>query len=481
MAIAAWLSGEVGIMTPSRADDPVRPSIESGREALSEGDRLADADKPNDAQLSYQRAFEAILPVMRGLDFKQSVKHDITKREKLRDRLLQELDEDRTPEELRGEALSLVAFGLWPSDLDYKETMVRVYTEEIAAFYDPKSKTMHMIQESETKAPERPKGLLDFLNPKPAGFDKDGHKTVIAHELTHALADQHYDIDRMQKGAKGDDDRTLALTALIEGEAMLTMLAAQSEDYRGTRVIEIPARDLDRTFSLLAPFMPAMSGQAVRKAPPILSQGMIFPYLKGLVFCAHLGNGSGWSAIDAAYRDPPISTEQILHPERYLGDRDAPVKIELGEFDDIGDWKCVYQNVMGEFQTGVLLRRFGGRAAAAGWDGDEYAALRSPGGRLALVWRTTWDTEDDAREFFRSYARYQADRHHLDDPFADVAEPDAVVSVRREHTGAQFEIACRGKDVSVVEGFAPEVSARLLERAFAAPAREKSSTGGAAR
>ena len=116
--------------------------------------------------------------------------------------------------------------------------------------------------------------FLERLMGKTGGFDKDENKTVIAHELTHALADQHYDLDAMQTAAKGDDDRLLALTALIEGEATLTMLGAQMDDWSGEKVAKLPADSLDRTFRILGPFLNLAGGASMRKAPPIVAETM---------------------------------------------------------------------------------------------------------------------------------------------------------------------------------------------------------------
>ena len=138
---------------------------------------------------------------------------------------------------------------------------------------------------------------------------------------------------------------------------------------------------------------------------------MIFPYLRGMVFCAKLTNDGGWKAIDEAYRNPPLSTEQILHPEKYRAKPDPPTidrprqarsPARAGRSWAGTSWaRC---------RLGVLLRRHGGKAAAAGWDGDRYAVFEGPDEKLGLVWLSTWDSEDDAREFAQAYARYQTRR-----------------------------------------------------------------------
>jgi hypothetical protein len=451
---------------PARADEP-KSDVEAGTALLKEGDAAADRGETTEAVIRYKRAFEKILPAMRKIPFKHEVKRDVTARENLRAMLIKEIDADMTPAEFRAGELGMKALGLLPPEFDLKEAMVKVYSEEIAAFYDPKTKTMHLIKEPEEKAKKAPT-FLERLLGKTGGFDKDENKTVIAHELTHALADQNYDIDAMQKLVKHDDDRDLALSALIEGEATLTMTGAQMNDWTGTKVRDIPAASLDRVFSFLIPLMPMAGGKALREAPVILSETMIFPYLRGLVFCARLTNDGGWDALDRAYRNPPQSTEQILHPEKYLAKPDPPQSVGLGKLEPGGGWKEVGQNVVGEMQLAVMLRRHGGKNAAAGWDGDRYAVFEGPKGRLGLVWFTTWDTEDDAREFHKGYAQFQTTKLG-----AGVDQPEAFpASLRRPHEGRIYAVEQRGSDVVVVEGFSADRTDSLVEAALKATKRE---------
>jgi hypothetical protein len=451
--------------TSGRADDP-ESGVADGKRLLKEGNELADQGQTTDAVLRYKQAFERLLPAMRKLPFRHEVRRDVTEREKLKDVLLAEFEADMTPEQFRASEQGMKALGFVPRDLDLKAVLVKVYSEEIAAFYDPRTKTMHLIKEPETK---KGPSFLERLLGKTGGFDKEENQTVIAHELTHALADQHYDLKAMQDAVKDDDDQDLALSALIEGEATLTMMGAQMDDWEGKAISRLPAEDLDRTFSILGSFLPMMGGQSLRSSPAILRESMMFPYIRGLVFCAKLTNDGDWKAIDDAYRRPPLSTEQILHPEKYAARPDPPTAIHLGTLD-VGDgWKELGRNVVGEFQLATLLRRHGGRKAAAGWDGDRFAVFEGPEGRLGLVWQTTWDTEDDAREFARSYARFQTGK------LGEGAEqPDEMRDhLSRDHDGACFAIERRGADVAVVEGFPADDTSRLLEAAFAARKSEK--------
>ena len=180
---------------PGRGDE-IDAAMKAGTKLLAEGDRLADEGKPGEAVIRYKSAFEQLLPRLRKIPFKHEVKRDVTKREQLKAMLLKEFEEDQTPEEFHANEMAMKAFGLVPRSLDLKSLLVQVYSEEIAAFYDPKTKTMHLIEEPEAKTKAKPT-LLERLFGKTGGFDKDENKTVIAHELTHALADQHYDLDKL--------------------------------------------------------------------------------------------------------------------------------------------------------------------------------------------------------------------------------------------------------------------------------------------
>ncbi len=449
------------------AADPPKSAIPAGKRLLSEGDALANQGKTTEAEIRYQEAMETLLPGIRRLNFKHPVKRDVTERKELRNVLIKEIEEEQTPEEARGEELALKAFGFIPKDMNYQETIVQVYTEEIGAFYDPRTKTMHLIKEDEGgRAP----GLLERLLGKTSGFDKDQSKTVIAHELTHALADQHFGLDAMLKSVHKDGDRELALTALIEGEATLVMIGAQLEDWNGRETAELPADRLGRIFSFLMPLLRFSSGDALRKAPPVIAESMLFPYLRGLVFCAHLTNKGGWQELDKAYLAPPLSTEQILHPEKYQGSPDPPMAIEFGPLDPGADWNEVDRDTVGELQTSVLLRNHNGTSAAAGWDGDRYVVFEGPKGRLGLVWLTTWDSEDEAREFARSYIRFQTNKLSKD----AINPENDVDSLRRTSDGSVFAVERRGADVAIVEGFPTEdLTAHLLAEAFRARKSEK--------
>lgn len=459
------------VAPPAPAAEP-NPDVKAGVKLLEEGDGQADGGKYQDAESRYEDAFEMILPSIRKLPFTSKVKRAVTKREQMKDLLIEEFESEATPEEFRANEASLKAFGLVDRGLDLKELLLSVYSEEIAAFYDPRTKTMHLIQEDEAKFKREP-SFFERLLGKTAGFDKGERKTVIAHELTHALADQHFNIDAMQQAAKKNDDRALAVSALVEGEATLTMMGAGIDDWDGSQIVKLRAEDLDRMFSLASPFISFLGGSdALKKSPPIISESMIFPYIRGLIFCAKLVNAGGWKAVDDAYRNPPLSTEQILHPEKFRAEPDHPTTIDLGAVAPGGEWKELGRNVLGEMQLSVLLRNHGGKSAAAGWDGDCYAVFENPAHDLALVWLSTWDSEKDAAEFSRGYLDYQSDRFG----FGSAKSGADTLALTRSRAGAAFALERRGTDVAVVEGFPPETAARLLDVVFKSTKTEMKET-----
>jgi hypothetical protein len=502
-AIAALLTGFLSVwIAPARADEKaIRPAnpemIAAGKELLADGDKLADDGKYDEAALTYKAAFEKLLPGMRKLEFKRPVGGKVIPRNELRDILAKMEDQETPPEKVRAEETGIKALGLIPDDTDLRQLMLRLQTEEVAGFYDPKTQTMHLIKEPPPEPGKQKKqGLFGkvFGTGKSKGFDKDETKVVLAHEMTHALADQHFDLNAMYKAAEGDADRQMALSALVEGEATLMMIGASREDWDGRTTTQMPAGRMSFMLGVITPMLGFTAGPAFREAPPALSEQMTFPYLRGFVLCARITNEGGWDALDAAYRKPPLSTEQVIHPEKYFGEGpdkwpDMPVAIDLGELkpgggdggpNKAGAWKEAERDTLGELTISIMLRDHHGKAAAAGWGGDTYAAFEGPAGRLGLVWLTTWDTEADAREFARYYTQYQTAKFAAKgkakgkDGAGGVPAPDAFTdSVRREHDGAVLVVELRGKDVAVVEGFDAAATDALVDAAFKAKKTEK--------
>jgi len=454
-------------LAAAAAQDPpeLARQVSAGLEMIRAGDTLADAGKYNEAQIRYHEAMEQILPSVRDLPFRHPVKRDETPREQLGKVLVDEWEKEVTPEKFRRDEATWKSLGLIPADFDLKAAYVKLLSEEVAAFYDPKTKTMHLIREPENgeaaqaRDAAKPKGLLELIMGPQPKFDKEGSRIVIAHELTHALGDQHFDLDAMLTAVKHDDDAALALSALIEGDATLTMMAVAQADWTGTQIVDMPAQGLSRLVRWFGPFLPMMGGTTARNSPPVMYQSLLFPYVNGLVFCANLTNAGGWPALDAAYKNPPLSTEQILHPEKYAGPlADPPTAIDLGTIRTPEGWTDLGRNCIGELTMRILLARHGGNAAAAGWDGDTIAlfAGKDDPKRLGMIWLTTWDTEDDASHFAASLQKY------FSPPDAPAAEIVNGPEPKHRPIPDGF-VRTSGKDVLIVRGFDAETAKTLAD------------------
>jgi hypothetical protein len=253
------------------------------------------------------------------------------------------------------------------------------------------------------------------------------------------------------------DDQALAVTALYEGDAM-----AGSLDY----LLANPGLAARLAFAV----EPASA--ALDQAPPVLAIWLIFPYVQGQEFVTALRADGGWAAVDAAYADLPASTEQILHPEKYLA-RDEPTAVTLPAPTVLGDgWTVVDENNVGELQTAILLAELapgegvnglmgtinlprGARQAAAGWDGDRYS-LWSDGAAEVLVWRSVWDSAEEATEFAR--ALQTREERRFGGLFAGDTAGDLTM-VAGDHA---LRIVQDGTDVRYVLAPTPELAEQAL-------------------
>jgi len=221
---------------------------------------------------------------------------------------------------------------------------------------------------------------------------------TLSHELTHALQDQHYNLLSLDERARTLDAH-LAVLSLIEGDATLSMSFYA--------VGNLSQHDVDEMISRAAQFKP----DQLLNVPPAITRMTLFPYEAGLRFVQTLyGQTRDWRLVNTAYGVPPLSTEQILHVEKYLTEPDVPLPVALPALDDVmgGSWKEVTRGVLGEFLMGLHLEPELSRAEAsqsvAGWGGDSYSLLTDHLGRRLLVLRSVWDTRADAQEFFNAYA-----------------------------------------------------------------------------
>jgi hypothetical protein len=424
-------------------DKAPQPSEAEAEKLLVDGDRLADQSDYNGALERYTEAYHTIVSGIRGQRFSARVLPSLLTRQELGQEMLKMVEDEFTPEELALMDATFKVFGLVPPEVKSAELLTRLLTEEVAGFYDPKKKRMVLIREN--GAAKEP-GFFERLLGAKASFDKAEQKTTLAHEMTHALQDQLYDLQALQKRVEKDDDQSLALAALVEGDATLVMYAEMDE---GSDITQTDPEIIRSTLSLMTWLLPVAGGPTMRKAPAIFRDSLIFPYFQGLVFCLSIAGKDGWEGVHAAYADPPASTEQILHPEKYnRPERDEPQAVTLPPLDGaVGKrWQHVGGNCLGEFQTRVMLKQVkSGGEAAAGWDGDRYEVFRRTGGELAIVFVSVWDSQQDAEQFAKAYAEYRQ-------------------AVPAPHGKGADHIAAHGDQVWVIEGFSKRETGKIAQQ-----------------
>jgi PKD repeat protein len=313
----------------------------------------------------------------RGLPFLEEVNWHFMTQEEYREGIITEFasetDEINTTQELWS-FLDLMGQGQ-----DLYGILVNLYSEGTAGFYDYELKELYVISSAEEMGPVE--------------------KVTFAHEYAHALQDQHFDLGSFLPSPEGDSDVYVAAQSLMEGDAEFL----QWVYYWGSLDdAERVAYDQE---------MAEYDGSAFEAAPQILQEQFLFPYTSGADFVAALWQEGGWDAVNQAYSDPPQSTEQILHPEKYFN-RDEPQAVSMPDLASaLGTgWTQLDSDIMGELGMKVYLEAFVDTeeaAAAAGWDGDRYVFLKDAEGKRVLALSSVWDSVWDASEFFNTYIDYR--------------------------------------------------------------------------
>jgi len=369
---------------------------------------------------------------LRELSILRSVKSGAQSRSQIERMVIRNLDTDTTPAEMHAAEVVLKVFGLAPQNFAYRSFLIKLLTEQVAGYYDPKVQQFY---------------LADWI-------DLEGQKPVMAHELTHALQDQHFNLKRFEHWPKGDSDAQLAAHTLVEGDATLAMKLYMEKNPLVTFA-----------------FLRSLRGQGdtmeqYKQAPRALRESLLFPYQEGSEWAEQLYKRGGWETVSRAFKKLPQSTEQILHAEKYFS-YEAPQKVELPDLKSVlgPTWKKIDDDVNGEWGTYLVLDEFLNDAtvskqASAGWGGDHFALYEtSKPNEFFVAQLTAWDTPLDAREFFDAYAKRTAKR------YADAQELKSTgdrVEWQTSNGGVALEL--RGSRVAIVEGFPSSMDANTLLR-----------------
>ena len=318
-----------------------------------------------------------------GFQIKHRVPAEIITRDKVKEFLQQRIKEASTPEEIRVEELTLKKFGLVPQDFDLEKNTVDLLTEQAAAFYDFHRKRLFITDwtPSATREP------------------------ALVHELGHALADQNVNLEKFIKQGQKSDDGSLARLAVMEGQASWLMA-----EYLARKAGQSLATSPDLLDTMAHSIESGASQFPVFESEPLyLRETLVFPYSQGLLFQNAVYERMKQAAFEEVFRRPPVSTQQILHPETYFSGLE-PVHPALPRLPDAHGYKRIAEGTIGELDHSVILKQF----ASAGeskklsphWRGGLYALLehRSPE-RVVLLYAVAWDDAVSAARYFGLYRK----------------------------------------------------------------------------
>lgn len=271
------------------------------------------------------------------------------------------------------------AGGVLPEGLDLSMLAASFTAASVGATYSPFDKRILLV-----------------TNSKP-------NDSLLTHEMTHALQDQHFDLQRMLLARPYSYDRTEAAFAVVEGDAVGVQRRFETDAAWGKRSLDEITRAEDSRFG-------EYRSTIGKLFPSLLVETFIFRYRDGTRFVEGVRRRRGQEGVDKLFREPPQSSEQVLHIEKYFaGEQPRPTKFDAAKFTSTG-WQAATSTIFGEIGVrGMLMERLDmgeSQRAAAGWGGDEAYLFERDGGETLFVWKSVWDTPGDAAEFFRSYNRF---------------------------------------------------------------------------
>ena len=349
-----------------------------------------------------------------------------------------ELAEQLPPEKAEALGATYSRLGLLPDTLQLDGLLRKLYMEQVVGYYDPEADTLFVLED---------------VPPAEA-------RTVLVHELVHALQDQHLDLDSLTSSLREQNDASNAARAAIEGQATLVMAEWTLAETTGSDVDLTTMPGIAEKFGEIATEGAPESMPTFGSAPRIIRETLTFPYVGGLGYMQALWRETEGRPAPFGSR-LPASTEQVIHPERALGPSpDAPTEVSFTSTPPDG-WSQAYANSLGELETRVFLAVHLGddseaRSAAAGWDGDRLRLVRSDGSE-ALLWASVWDEPAEAEEFASAARRALRARYG--------GEPGAAgraVTVERLDAGGRPLVRIVDRPTEVDAGvLAPAAGVRL--------------------
>lgn len=360
-----------------------------------------------------------------GLPEEHSVPYARISKRDLRRFLTKRIKKTLQPEEIYADELALKMFGLVPQSFDLRKSTIDLLTEQAAAFYDYDKKKLFLLE----------------------GTSLEAETTTLAHELSHALADQHFDLGKFMQDAPSNDDENLAHTAVVEGEASWLMLA-----YDLKQAGQPPVPTAEMLSSVADSSEESMADYPVLKNSPLyIQQSLLFPYTQGILFFDAVYKRLGKEAFAAVFTDAPSDSGEILHPERYFAhnraSKPALPKIRLKE--QVNE---LTEGSVGEFDHEMMLRQYVNEARSAGLAphlrGGHFKIAEAGKNETPLLeYVSEWDSEDHARAFFECYQQILAKKWRRCDV---LTRSDTVFA--GEGDSGYFFVKLKGASVMSVEG-----------------------------
>ncbi len=369
-------------------------------------------------------AISARLSEITGLPVKKKVAAGTMSRAELKRYLDERIRKDSKPEKIRAEEITLRLLGFVPPDFNLRETTLELLSEQAAAFYDFKRKKLVLTESSA------------------ASLDN----AVLVHELAHALADQHFNLERYvdPKGKNQElgDDAAAARMAVMEGQATWLMGEVMAREQDSSL-----EKDPELVSQLAIPDRAPGQFPVFDKSPLYIRESLLFPYTTGFLFQHAVYKRKGKDAFTWVFQHPPASTQHILHPETYFENLEPEsVTAPAGP----APAKLLSEGTLGELDFQILLRDHVGESAAedaTAWRGGAYRVFELKDRRAVLTLAASWRDEAAAERFFRRYLEI------LDHKWTrcDVTLREAG---RAEGTGdnGRFEVWRKGRFVYSREG-----------------------------
>jgi len=307
--------------------------------------------------------------IARHLSARRPVPGVLLDRPALIARVKEHVARELPPLAIHNEGLALQLFGFIPTEFDYEAAEYQLLQDQLAGYYEPSDGTMYMASD----------------------LGDEEAEATLAHELVHALQDHRWDLERRSRYQAGEGDHSEAVSALAEGDAtsaMFDVMIEHSAPGSGKTAIDLP----DEAFA--QQIREGMNQGPGANSPRVMRSSLAAPYIYGTLFVHALRRRGGWAAVDHAWDESPVTSEQIMHPEKWLA-REPAMTVAAPTFAALGEgWKVADEDSEGELGTRIAFEEWldakSAAAASAGWGGDRGVLVESAG-RAAFAWRLRYD------------------------------------------------------------------------------------------